>query len=146
MKRNVFFLSLFITAFLFSSVLSVRPVEALSPSLQICKDSVAWNTKKDQVKNKDRRKYLGCLAGALADEPEHTNFTTNPKYPWTWTPAEVFKCIAKYNPDFPKPWTKRVKAKEWENLEDEVLRVPNSKRRETIRCFEDILENSIHLR
>jgi hypothetical protein len=65
MKRNVMFLSLFIAAFLFSSLGSVRTVKATTAEIDVCKASVTWNNKRDRVKNIHRRKYLGCLAEKL---------------------------------------------------------------------------------
>ena len=66
MKCNVMFLSLFITAFLFSSVGSVSTVEATASQISDCKSDVKWHKKKNQVKDKDRRKYLTCLASYVA--------------------------------------------------------------------------------
>ena len=65
MKRNVMFLSLFIAAFLFSSLGSVRTVKATSAEIDVCKASVTWDNKRDRVKDIHRRKYLGCLAEKL---------------------------------------------------------------------------------
>ena len=66
MKHNVMFFSLLITAFLFSSLGSVSTVEATASQIADCKSDVKWNKKENQVKDKDRRKYLTCLASYVA--------------------------------------------------------------------------------
>ena len=67
MKPNIMFLSLFIAAFLFSSLGSVRTVKATTAQIDVCKSQVKWNDRLDQVKNGDRRTYMGCLAEKLTN-------------------------------------------------------------------------------
>jgi hypothetical protein len=70
MKSQAKFSALFIAAFLCFSFGSVMYVEstAAGPSVPC---AVNWNNKKNQVKDKHRRKYIGCLIEAL--KPEGVN-------------------------------------------------------------------------
>ena len=68
MKSNVIFFGVIASGFLFSSLISENSVEAAPYGWADyeCKYQVAWNNKRNQVKNKDRRKYINCLAAKLA--------------------------------------------------------------------------------
>jgi len=64
MTRKAMYSALFIVAFLCSSLGSVVYVESAAAGPSVPCD-VKWNNNKNQVKDKHRRKYIGCLIAAL---------------------------------------------------------------------------------
>ena len=83
MTRKAMYSALFIVAFLCSSLGSVVYVESAAAGPSVPCD-VKWNNNKNQVKDKHRRKYIGCLIVALHEKT---------------TPAGATKSLAEYISD-----------------------------------------------
>jgi len=63
---SIITLSASVALFMISLSLS-EPVQASQADVEFCKDMVAWDEKRDRVKNKDRRKFMSCLAYHISD-------------------------------------------------------------------------------
>ena len=63
---SIITLSASVALFMISLSLS-EPVQASQADVEYCKGGVAWDAKRGRVKNKDRRKFMGCLASHISD-------------------------------------------------------------------------------
>lgn len=65
-STSIFSLTPTVLVFAFS-LSHIEPTQASQTDIDACKASVRWNNNKNQVKDGDRREYLGCLAVKLTN-------------------------------------------------------------------------------
>ena len=128
MKRQAMFSALFIAVLLCSSFGSVMYVESAAAGPVVPCD-VKWNKALNQVKDKDRRKYLGCLIYRLPRPRNYANVVSG-------LIPDISGCITFSDLDSRAQTASLTTGLSLGEISDYVK---ESKRRSTIACMEKLV-------